>query len=153
MNVSKLVVVGCFLSSIAYADTKGYYGVVEAYGGGKVVIRTKEKSVGTWTVDTKTKVTGKVQVDDWVYADVETSGHVVKLKSEEHATGHAGVVKSVKGNVLTVESANTSVTWNMTPETAFRGVERDAIKAGDNISTKIYKNHNLAEITFIKHVD
>ena len=152
MSASKAWICGLLIAatSIAAADTKGYYGVVESYGDGKVVIRTKEKSVGTWTVDAKTKVEGKVEADDWVHADVEPSGHITKLVSEEHATAYAGVIEGVKGNVLTVKSANESRSWNLTPETAVRGAERGALKAGDNIKAKVYKNHNLAEVMFVK---
>ncbi|HET6452126.1 MAG TPA: hypothetical protein VFI08_12485 [Spirochaetia bacterium] len=136
------------LAAGVYADTTGY-GLVESFGDGKVVVRL-ENSTGTWTVDKETKVTGAVMVADWVYVNVETSGHVKALRVEEVPTPHSGVVKEVKGDVLLVRSGNGEVSWNVTQLTMLDGIERGQFQPGDEIGVKLYKNHNLAALKLIK---
>ena len=136
-------------ASVVYGQAKGYYGVVQSYGDGAIVI-VMANSTGHWAVDSKTHITGAIAVADWVYADVATSGHVNVLKFEERPAGRSGVVKEVRGIVLLVRSGNGQETWNVTPETMLTGIERGQFQPGDEISAKLYKNHNLAEVTLIK---
>jgi hypothetical protein len=137
-----------FLSLAAYAEVKGY-GLVESFGDGAIVVRL-ENSTGHWAVDKATKITGAVAVADWVYVDVETSGHVKTLKVEEVPAGRSGVVKEVKGEVLVVRSGSGEQTWNVTPLTMLSGIDRGQFQPGDEIGAKLYKNHNLASVTLIK---
>ncbi len=140
---------GLFLAAAgAFADVTGY-GVVESFGGGKVVVRL-ENSVGTWTVDHATKVTGAVAIADWVYVSVEASGHVKALKVEEVPTSHAGVVKTVNGDVLLVRSGNGEQSWNVTALTMLDGIDRGQLQAGDEIAVRLYRNHNLATLRLVK---
>ena len=132
----------------AYADTNGY-GLVESYGNGQVVIRM-ENATGTWTVDKETRISGSIAVADWVSFNVATSGHVRSLKVEEVPAGRSGVVKEVRGIVLVVRSGNGQETWNVTPLTILNGIDRGQFQPGDEIGAKLYKNHNLAELTHIK---
>jgi hypothetical protein len=137
-----------FLATAAFAELTGY-GVVESFAGGKIVIHLA-KSTGTWEVDAKTMITGGVEVADWVYVEVETSGHVKVLRFEERATRRAGVIKSVAGVVLQIHSGNTVEPWNLTPTTVVTGVERNALQPGDEVGYAVYKNHNIATLKFIK---
>jgi len=153
MNIKRLFVpIACaaFLAAAAgvFADVTGY-GLVESFGGGKIVVRL-EHSTGTWTVDQATKITGGVGVADWVYVSVETSGHVRSVKVEEVPTSHAGVVKEVNGVVLLVRSGNGQESWNVTPLTMMDGIDRGQLQPGDEISVRLYRNHNLAVLKLIK---
>jgi hypothetical protein len=144
------IVAVALLSAMAvYAQAKGYYGVVQSYGEGSIVI-VMAHSTGHWTVDSSTRITGAIAVADWVYADVATSVHVIALRMEERPAGRAGVVKEVRGEVLVVRSGNGQETWNVTPETMLNGIERGQFQPGDAVTAKLYKNHNLAELTLTK---
>jgi hypothetical protein len=68
----------------------------------------------------------------------------------EKPAGRSGVVKEVKGEVLLVRSGSGQETWNVTPETMLSGIERGQFQKGDEVSAKLYKNHNLAEIALLK---
>lgn len=149
MRIFVAAAVVILAASVVYGQAKGYYGVVQSYGGGSIVI-VMANSTGHWTVDSGTHITGAIAVADWVYADVATSGHVNVLKFEERPAGRSGVVKEVRGIVLVVRSGNGQETWNVTPETMLTGIERGQFQPGDEISAKLYKNHNLAEIVLIK---
>jgi hypothetical protein len=138
-----------FLATAAFADTKGY-GVVESYGEGKIAIHLADGSTGTWSVDKATAVTGAVEVGDWVFANVEASGHVKTLKLEERATKRGGVIKSIKGIVLTIHSGSFVESWNVTPSTVLVGVDKDALQAGDELAFSTYKNRNIATLKVVK---
>lgn len=148
MKITRMIVVAAvaFLGAlVAYAQTKGYYGVVQSYGKGSIVIGMAN-STGHWTVDSNTQITGAIAVADWVYVDVATSGHVNVLRFQERPAGRSGVVKEVRGIVLVVRSGNGEETWNVTPETIVTGIERGQFQPGDSITAKLYKNQNLAEV-------
>ncbi len=138
-----------FLAALgAYADVTGY-GLVESFGSGQIVVRM-QNSVGHWTVDKNTRITGGVEAPDWVYVDVETSGHVKILRVEEVPAQRGGVVKEVRGIVLVVRSGNGEETWNVTPLTMLDGIDRGQFQPGDEIAARLYKNHNLASVRLIK---
>ncbi|HZS40196.1 MAG TPA: hypothetical protein VFF06_25370 [Polyangia bacterium] len=138
------------LAGPARADELQFYGTVESFAGGALVVKTTKGSTGHWRVDGTTKVTGAVAAADWVFVDVETSGHVKTLKVEEQPTSHTGVIKAVEREVLDVASGKTVEKWNLTPTTIFEGVARAAVKPGDEIAVKVYKNHNIAELRVLK---
>jgi hypothetical protein len=127
------------------------YGVVVSFDGHVAVIRT-QNSEGHWRVDGTTAVSGPIQTNDWVAADVETSGHLKSLRSEMHATPMTGVVKTVKGEVLAIASGTSTQNWNVVPTTGVTGVEKGAISPGDELSLDVYSNHNIASLRFIRHV-
>ena len=131
-----------------FADT-GYYGVVESYGNGEVVIRTTAHSRGTWQIDGATRIAGGIAPGDWVFAEVLTSGHVTTLRFEERPTGHSGVITKINGDVLLVRSGNGTEQWNVVDTTGLSGVERGGLRRGDQIGVKLYKNRNLAELKLI----
>jgi hypothetical protein len=132
------------------AEEGHFYGVVESFGGGRIVVRTTEKSTGHWKVDSATRVTGSVAHADWVFVEVERSGHVRVLRFEERPTPHSGVVKEVHGRVLSVHSGPNMETWNLTETTITEGISASDVTVGDQIAVKLYRNHNLAEIRVIK---
>jgi len=148
VSILTVIVLSLFLpGSVFGAGETHYYGVVESYGGGQVVVRTTQHSTGTWSVDAGSKIEGSVAKYDWVFVEVAQSGHVAVLRFEERPTGHAGVVKSVNKRVLSVHSGNGVETWNVVETT----LGDPAVAVGDEIACKVYRNHNLAEITIIKH--
>lgn len=136
------------IPTVCFADN-GYYGVVESYGNGEVVIRTTAHSRGTWQVNSATRIIGGITAGDWVFAQVLTTGHVATLRFEERPTVHSGVVVGVDGNVLSVRSGNGTEQWNVVETTSLSGVERGTLRRGDQISVKRYGNHNLAELKLI----
>ena len=136
--------------SALQAEEGHFYGVTESFGGGAIVVRTTKHSVGHWKVDSSSRVTGSIEPCDWVFIDVETSGHVKVLRCEERPTPHSGVVKEVHGHVITVHSGPNFEKWNLTETTATSGISADELTAGDEIGVKLYKNHNLAEVRLIK---
>jgi hypothetical protein len=151
MRYSRLLIVLSFaliLTAPAAAEMTGY-GIVKSYGEGRIVI-VLAHSTGTWRVDEKSVVKGPMAPGDWVYVEVETSGHIKLLRWEETPAPRAGVVKEVHGNILVVRSGNGEETWNVTPETILNGIERGQFQPGDGIGAKLYKNHNLAELTLNK---
>lgn len=128
----------------------GYYGVVASYGNGEIVIRTTAHSVGHWKVDRSTHVTGGIEAGDWVFAEVEPSGHVTTLRFEERPAPRAGTIASVNGAALSVRSGSGAEEWNVVETTEVIGIARDQLRRGDNISVKLYKNHNMAELRLIR---
>ena len=147
-SILAFVILSLFVTGTAFgAGDSHYYGVVETFAGGQLVVKTTKHSTGTWTVDSTTKVEGSIAKCDWVSVEVAQSGHVAVLKFEERPTGHAGVVKSIKNRVLTVHSGNSMENWNVVETT----LGETAVAVGDEIGCKVYGNHNLAEITVIKH--
>jgi hypothetical protein len=147
-SILAFTILSLFLTGTAFGAGDGhYYGVVESYGGGQVVVKTTQHSTGTWTVDSSTKVEGSVAKFDWVFVEVGQGGHVTVLKFEEHPTSRAGVVKSIKDRVLTVHSGNNMENWNVVDTT----LGDTGVAVGDEIGCKVYSNHNLAEVTIIKH--
>jgi len=145
------------VSSAARADTVTQYsGVVESYGGvgGKIVIRTTKNSTGHWDVDKKTLVKNAIKVNDWVSAWVIPSGHVVTLLSEQHAEPHAGVIKQVDKDGLSIASGTSTLKWTITSATAFDGVARGELRVGDNIGFNGYANNRyLASVKLVRHAD
>ncbi len=145
------IALSLFLAGFALCAEEGhYYGVVESYGGGMIVVKTIQKSTGHWKVDSATRVTGSIAHADWVFVEVEKSGHVRVLRFEERPTPHSGVVKEVHGKVLSVHSGQNIEKWNLTETTITSGISDSDVTVGDQISVKLYKNHNLAEIRLIK---
>ena len=140
-------------SPTAADDSKGYYGVVEAYGGGEIVIRTTANSVGHWKIDDKTVVRGEVRVSDWVGAQVELSGRVRFLSFQDRPAPRSGIIQAVDGSALTVRSGTGAEKWFLVATTGYHGVERGRLRAGDEIGALLYKSRNLAEVTLIKAVE
>jgi hypothetical protein len=137
------------VAQTAHADGT-YYGTVESFGGGTVVVKTTKHSIGTWKIGANSKVTGSIASADWVFVDVETSGHVKTLRMEEHPTQHSGVVKGVRGKVFSVHSGVRVENWNLMETTIMSGISESDVAVGDEIDVKVYKNHNLAEVKLIK---
>jgi len=144
-------------SSILLATTPAtadqtFYGVVESYGNGEIVVRTAN-STGHWKVDGGTRVAGTegFQPSDWVHVDVEPSGHLRALTFEERPTTFSGVVKTVSGAVLSVRSGESTYQWNIVPTTGFHGVEKGQVAAKDEVLVRVYRNHNLADLQLLKH--
>ncbi|MDR3415102.1 MAG: hypothetical protein P4L83_02855 [Nevskia sp.] len=129
---------------------QAYYGVVDSYADGSVTIRTTGHSTGHWQVDRASHLNGGPSPGDWVYADVDGSGHVDTLRIEEHPIGHTGVVWQVHGGTLTVRSGNGLETWNMVETTTVSGVDRSLFAVGDEVALRGYSNHNLADVRLIK---
>jgi hypothetical protein len=149
-SILSLGLMGCVTeSALPAAAVRRFYGVVESYGGGQIVMKTTQHSTGTWKVDRATQVTGAIREYDWVSVEVEKSGHVTSLQLEEHPTLHGGVVKAISGNgvVLTVHSGPNMESWNKVETTLG---DRD-VAVGDEIGVKVYSNHNLAYVQIIKH--
>jgi hypothetical protein len=143
-------IIACLLLAGANlrAGESTYYGVVESFGGGEVVVKTTKNSTGHWKIAAATTVAGSIARFDWVFVELGRGGHVAVLRFEERPTGHAGVVKAVAGNVLTVHSGTNLENWNLTETTIG---EWAGVTVGDEIRVKVYGNHNLAEIQVIKH--
>ncbi len=151
-TVSKVLFIAGILmvvATAAFADVQGY-GVVESYGKGQIVIHLADGSTGTWSVDKATAIKGGIEIADWVFADVEVSGHVKTLRFEERATRRGGVIKSVKGIVLTIHSGSTVENWNVTTATFLDGVDQNALVPGDELAFATYKNHNIATLKVVK---
>jgi len=123
-NIRMIVVAAVVFLSAAglYAQVRAL-GVVQSYGNGSIVIGMAT-STGQWTVDASTQITGSIAVADWVYVDVEASGHVDILRFVERPAVRGGVVQEVRGNVLVVQSGNAAETWNVIPATILVGVQR-----------------------------
>ena len=138
------------VSRPAAAD-EATYGVVTYFDGHRAGVRTATFE-GHWQVDGATTITGPVQVNDWVYVNVASSGHIRVLRSEEHATQMTGVVRGVNGNVLVFASGNATQSWNIAPTTGFAGTVRGQVAIGDELRLAVYRNHNIASLTFIRHV-
>jgi len=136
-------------ASVARAEGL-FYGRVESYGGGELVVKTTKHSTGHWTVTPETRVTGSIRRGDWVAVELGAGGHIKDLRLEEHPAGRAGVIKKIQGKVLTVHSGPNMETWNLTDETLMDGVAASDLAVGDEIGAKLYKNHNLAEIRLVK---
>lgn len=138
-------------STLAVQAGEGsYYGTVEGFDGNQVVIKTTKHSTGHWKMDAATHQEGSVQAGDWVFADVEASGHVRMLRFEERPTTHAGVIQKIHNQVLTVHSGPNLETWNLKETTLLDGVAQADLQVGDEIGVKLYKNHNLATLRVIK---
>ena len=127
-----------------------YYGTVESYGDGVLVVKTTKHSMGHWKVVPATQVSGSIKPFDWVFVDLGGSGHIKELRFEERPTPHAGVIKEIKGKVLFVRSGNSVEEWNLAPTTLLSGVSESDLGVGDSIGVKLYKNHNLAQIRVVK---
>ncbi len=136
-------------ASVARAD-EHFYGTVESFGDGAVVLKTAKHSTGHWTIDAATTRTGSIEAGDWVFVEVETSGHLKTLRFEERPTPHAGVIQKIHGQVLSVHSGSDIENWNLKQTTILNGVSREDLKVGDEIGVKLYKNHNLAELRIVK---
>lgn len=137
------------LAASARADDQ-FYGSVESFAGGSIVVKTTKHSTGHWKINPATRVSSSIEAANWVSVQVATSGHVLSVKFEERPTGHAGVIKEIKGNVLRVHSGPDMVNWNLTDTTQFTDVKRADLAVGDEIGVKLYKNHNLATVRVIK---
>jgi len=137
------------LSLAAHADDI-YYGTVESFDGGQLVLKTTKHSTGHWKVDGATHLEGSVQAGDWVFANVATSGHIATLRFEERPTPHAGIIQKIHNQVLIVHSGPNIETWNLKETTLLDGVTQSDLKAGDEIGVKLYKNHNLATLRVVK---
>ena len=133
--------------SVQAAGGEKYSGLVESFGGGKIVVKTTSHSTGTWILDVNTKVVGNVAKYDWVTVELGKSGHAALVHFDERPTGESGVVKGIRNRILTIKSGSNFTDWNVTPET----LGDTTVAVGDEIKVKIYRNHNLAEITIIKH--
>jgi hypothetical protein len=129
---------------------RGYYAVVAYYAGGTIEIRTTAHSVGHWRVDGATRIVGGIAQGDWVFADVEPSGHVHFLRFEERPTVRSGVVVEVQGAALFVRSGTGAEEWNVVETTALIGIAPGQFRRGDHIGVKLYRNHNLAELQLIQ---
>jgi hypothetical protein len=134
----------------ASAGAKHFYGTVESFKDGALVVRTTDRSTDHSRVDGSTLVSGKIERFDWVSIEIETSGHARSVKVEEHATSHVGVIKEIKGDVLYVRSGNDTLNWNLKETTILTDISRDDLKPGDEIGAKLYKNRNMAEVRLIK---
>jgi len=142
------IILSLFLAGSAFGAGEGhYYGVVESFGSGQLVVRTTQHSTGNWKVGPTTKVEGSIARYDWVFVELGRGGHVALLRLEERPTGRAGVVKEVHNRVLGVHSGNSLEHWNVTDAT----LGETAVDVGDEVSVKVYGNHNLAEIAVLKH--
>ena len=136
-------------ASVARVD-EHYYGTVEGFGEGRVMVKTTKHSTGHWKIDAATERTGSIEVGDWVFVEVETSGHLKTLRFEERPTAHAGVIQKIHDKVFSVHSGPNIENWNLTETTMLNGVALADLKVGDEIGVKLYKNHNLAELRVIK---
>jgi hypothetical protein len=143
-------IVSCFLAASAARADENFYGTVESFGGGTVVVKTTKHSTGHWTIDATTQRTGSIEAGDWVFVEVETSGHLKTLRFEERPTPHAGVIQKIHDQVLWVHSGSDIENWNLKQTTIMNGVSRADLQVGDEIGVKLYKNHNLAELRVIK---
>lgn len=137
-----------FLARPAFSATEGhFYGVVESYGGGQLVVHTTKHSTGDWKVGPGTRIEGSIAKYDWVFVELGKGGHVALVRFEERPTGRAGIVKNVHERALTVHSGATMEHWNVTDAT----LGDTHLEIGDEVSVKVYANHNLAEIAVLKH--
>jgi hypothetical protein len=143
-------ILSCFLAASAARADENFYGTVESFGGGTVVLKTTKHSTGHWTIDATTKRTSSIEAGDWVFVEVETSGHLKTLRFEERPTPHAGVIQKIHDQVLSVHSGSDIENWNLKQTTILNGVSRADLQVGDEIGVKLYKNHNLAELRVIK---
>jgi hypothetical protein len=134
----------------AQAAEGSYYGTVEGFDGNQVVIKTTKHSTGHWKMDAATHQEGSFQTGDWVFAEIEASGHVRVLRFEERPTTHAGVIQKIHNQVLTVHSGPNLETWNLKETTLLEGVAAADLQVGDELGAKLYKNHNLATLRVIK---
>ena len=151
MRLFVSMIVSLLLTCTAIRAQERGYGVVESYGRGMVVVRTNQKSTGHWKIDSATRITGSIAPGDWVFVEVERSGHVSILRFEERPTAHSGVVKEIQGKILSVRSGSSTERWNLAETTIASGISASEIQVGDEVAVKVYKNHNLAEIRVIKH--
>ena len=140
------------MTAKVFADVTGY-GVVKLVTDRQIVVNLKD-STYVCTVDESTKVTGAVVVvvADWVYVDVDASGHLKTLRVEEIPKPRAGVVKEIRGNgdTLIVRSGIQDETWGVTPFTILVGIDRGQIRPGDDIGVKILLNNKIAQLMLIK---
>ncbi len=144
------VILALSVGASAFGASEGhYYGVVESFDNGQLVVRTTKHSTGNWIVDASTKVEGSIVKYDWVLVELGRGGHAAVLRFEERPTGHSGVVKGVRDHVLTVHSGSKMENWNVTDATLGDGATR--VEVGDEISVKVYRNHNLAELSILRH--
>jgi hypothetical protein len=141
------VILSICLAASAFASEGHFYGVVETFGGGELVVRTMHHSTGTWRVGPHTRIEGSIERFDWVSVELGDGGHVRVLRFEERPTDHAGVVEHVHHHELTVHSGNRKETWNVTDAT----LGETHVEVGDAIWVKMYRNHNLAEIVIHRH--
>ena len=90
-SILAFVIASLILAGTAFgADDGHYYGVVESFGGGTVVVKTTKHSTGTWTVDSTTKVQGAVAKYDWVFVEV-AGNSMEKWNLVETTLGDTGV--------------------------------------------------------------
>lgn len=140
-----------FATIASAAEVRGYYGVVESIDRHHLVVRTTQHSTGHWEMDRETRVEGEILPGDWVFVDVGVSGHVRRARLEERAVSRAGVVVDVRGPVLRVRSGRDEDSWNVTETTVDLGdVRPREIRVGDEISVKVYHNHNLGEVRVLR---
>ena len=147
--LSCIAAAGLFAPLATRADST-YYGRVESFDGSHLVLKTTQHSTGNWTIDPKTHCEGSVQAGDWVFADVETSGHVKILRFEERPTAHVGVIQKIHDRVLTVHSGPNIENWNLKETTLLDGVAQADLRPGDEIAVKLYKNHNIATLKVVR---
>jgi len=142
--------VSCLMlfASALRAEEGHYYGIVESFGGGEVVVKTTQHSTGHWKIGPESRIEGSIARFDWVGVQLGRAGFVAVLRFEERPAGRAGVVHGIHGRVLTVRSGSDTETWNLTEETIGAG---EGVAVGDEIGARLYRNHNLAEIHVIKH--
>ena len=144
-----VLLVLCAFAGAARADDH-FYGTVESINKNSVVVKTTKHSTDHAKIDASSNLTGHIVAGDWVYLEVETSGHVLVLRLEEHPAPRAGIIKEIKGEELFVRSGNDTENWNLKETTLLNGISRSDLKVGDEIGAKVYKNHNLAEVRLIK---
>jgi hypothetical protein len=135
------------LCSAAGAGEGHYFGVVESVDGGHLVVRTMKHSTGSWNIDSHTRIEGSIARYDWVSVELGRGSRIAWLRFEERPTSHTGVVREVHNRVLSVHSGRELERWNITDAT----LGETAVAERDEISVKVYGNHNLAEITILRH--
>lgn len=140
------------LGNLAAARAEnGFYGTVESINGDQLVIKTTKHSTGHWKLDNAAQQeSSAVQTGDWIFVDVEDTGHIKGLRFEERPTPHAGVIQNIHGQVLTVHSGPNIEKWNLKETTLLDGVAAGDLQPGDEIGVKLYKNHNLATLKVVK---
>jgi hypothetical protein len=144
------VIISCIVAtgSVLRAAEGHYYGVVESFGGGEVVVKTTKHSTGHWKVDSSTRIDGSIARYDWIFVEMGRGGTAAVLKFEERPTTHVGVVKIIDGVVLSVHSGASIERWNVVETTLG---DAAGVAVGDEVSVKVYGNHNLAEVRVLKH--
>lgn len=148
LSLLALIIPCLILAGSALCATDGhYYGIVEFIGGGDVVVKTTEHSTGHWKVTVNTTVEGSIVKFDWVYVEMGKGVNVALLRFEERPATQVGVVESIDGGVVAVHSGSGTERWNIVETTLG---EKLHLAVGDEISVRVYGNHNLARIKVLK---